>query len=380
MVNRAFRPRGRPWGRGADALVAGLVFVLVGLGSLRSLVGSRLEPWAVTAFGWSLIAVACGALCLSRRRPVAVAGVVLVAVISYYLVSSYDGPLLVALVVALYWVAAEGHLRAAVGLGSVTVIATGTGTLRGNEDVNGVALFMLTGWLVAVVAIGWLRYNNQAHALERERRAATEERLRIARELHDVVGHHLSLINVQSVAALRRLAKHPERGVAQAEEALEAAKDSSGEALRELRATLGVLRKAGEEAPTAPAAGLDRLGDLVASARVAGLDVRTRVTGEPAPLPTEVDLAAYRIVQESLTNVTRHARAGAVVIGVEYECGLVTVEVADDGRGSAEDTSGTGITGMRERARALGGDLAAGPREGGGFTVRARLPPENGAR
>jgi len=380
MVNRAFRPRGRPWGRGADASVAGLVFVLVGLGSVRSLVGARLEPWGVTAFGWALIAVACAALCFSRRRPVAVAGLVLVAVISYYLVSSYDGPLLLALVVALYWVAAEGHLRAAVGLGSATVIATGAGTLWGNEDVNGVALFMLTGWLVAVVAIGWLRYGNQAHALERERRAATEERLRIARELHDVVGHHLSLINVQSAAALRRLAKHPERGVARAEEALEAAKDSSGEALRELRATLGVLRKAGEEAPTAPAAGLDRLGDLVASARVAGLDVRTRVAGEPVPLPTQVDLAAYRIVQESLTNVTRHARAGGVVISVEHEHGLVTVEVADDGRGPAEDTSGTGITGMRERARALGGDLTAGPREGGGFTVRARLPHENGAR
>ncbi|WP_232835908.1 sensor histidine kinase [Actinocorallia populi] len=361
-------------------MVAALVFVLVGVGSLRSLIGPRHEAWVVTILCWVLLAAVCGALYFSRRRPVAVAFFVLAATICHYLVSAYDGPLLVAFIVALYWVAAEGHLWAAIGLASLAVILTGAGTLSGNEDVNGVALFMLVGWLVAVVAVGWVRYGHQAYALEREQRAATEERLRIARELHDVVGHHLSLINVQSAAALRRLTRYPERGTAQAEEALGAVKEASGEALRELRSTLGLLRRDGEEAPTAPAAGLDRIGDLVASARVAGLEVRTRVTGEPVPLPTEVDLAAYRIVQESLTNVTRHARAREVVISVEHAPGLVAVEVSDDGRGPAENTTGTGIMGMRERARALGGDLTAGPREGGGFTVRARFPHENGAR
>ncbi|MEO3786765.1 sensor histidine kinase [Actinocorallia sp. B10E7] len=378
MVNGVLRLRGRSWGRRADGMVAALVFVLVGLGSLRSLIGSGTESRAVAALGWFLITVVCGALCFIRRRPVAVAVFVLAATIGYYILG-IDGPLMGAFVVALYRVAAEGHLRAAVGLASTAVIGTGIGTLSGSEDVNGVALFMLAGWLVAVVATGWLRNSRQAYTLERERWAATEERLRIARELHDVVGHHLSLINVQSTAALRRLTRHPERGTAQAEEALEAVRESSGEALRELRATLGLLRRAGEDAPTAPVAGLERMGDLVASARVAGLDVRTRVSGEPAPLPTEVDLAAYRIIQESLTNVTRHAGAGEVVISVEYGPGLVTVEVADDGRGPAEYTSGNGITGMRERARALGGDLTAGPRAGGGFAVRAGLPHGNGA-
>ncbi|GAA0959019.1 sensor histidine kinase [Actinocorallia libanotica] len=371
---------GRSWGRGADGALAVLAFVLVGLGSLRSLVVVGRESWAVTALEWVLIGLVCGALYLSRRRPVPVALFTLVGAMCYYLLSSSDGPVLVVFVMALYWVAAGGRLRAAVGLTSLAVILVGSGTLLGNDDVNGVALFMLVGWLGAVVAIGWVHHSRQAYVLEREQRAATEERLRIARELHDVVGHHLSLINVQSTAALRRLTRHPERGAGQVEEALGAVKEASGEALRELRVTLGLLREAGEEPPTAPAAGLDRIEDLVAAARVAGLDVRTRVTGEPVSLPTEVDLAAYRIVQESLTNVTRHARAREVLISVEHGPGLVAVEVSDDGPGTAEHTSGTGIMGMRERARALGGDLTAGPREGGGFAVRARLPHENGAR
>ncbi|GAB2874167.1 sensor histidine kinase [Streptomyces deserti] len=410
MVLHAVARARLPRGRAADAALAGGLFVLVAVGSLRSLIGERAESWPVTALGWALMAAACGALYLRRRHPVAVAGSVLAATIAYYLVSVYDGPLMVAFVVALYAVAAEGRLRAAVVLAALTVLLTGTGTLLGNHDVNGVALFMLTGWLVGVVALGWVRHNRLALAREAEQRAASEERLRIARELHDVVGHHISLINVQSAAALRRLRKDPDGGPERAEQALGAIKEASREALRELRATLGVLRQADEAAPTAPTAGLDRLGELVESARLAGLQVHVHTDGDHRPLPAEVDLAAYRIVQESLTNVTRHAHATAVTVRTERGSHHVTVEITDNGRGPARPTgtlagsgitgsgitgsgvtgsgltgsgitrsgiTGSGITGMRERARALGGDLTVGPGPDGGFTVRARLPCRN---
>lgn len=357
--------------------------MLVAVGSLRSLIGEREESWSATALGWTLIAAACAALYFCRRRPVVVAAFVLAATAAYYLVSVYDGPLMVAFVVALYVVAAQGHLQAAIALAALTVIATGIGTLAGNHDVNGVAVFMLTGWLVGVVALGWVRHNRLALAREIEERAASEERLRIARELHDVVGHHLSLISVQSAAALRRLHKNPAKGAQSAEEALGAIKDTSREALRELRATLGVLRQVDETAPTAPAPGLDRLGELVASARLAGLDVRVQVSGEREQLPTEVDLAAYRIVQESLTNVNRHTRATAVTVGIHRGARQVTVEITDNGHGPAAadgGTPGSGIRGMRERAHALGGELTACPGPDGGFTVRGRIPYANGAR
>ncbi|NGO12071.1 sensor histidine kinase [Streptomyces sp. HC44] len=367
-----------PRGRGADAALASGVFLLVAVGSLRSLIGEREESWAVTSAGWVLIAAVCGALYFCRRHPVAVAAFVLACNAAYYLNSAYDGPLMVAFVVALYSVAAEGRLQSAIALAALSVIGTGLGTLAGNEDVNGVAVFMLTGWLVGVIALGWVRHSRQAYAREAEQRAASEERLRIARELHDVIGHHISLVNVQSAAALRRLQKDPVKGAERAGEALGAIKESSRQALRELRATLGVLRQADEAAPTAPTAGLDRMGELVEAARLAGLDVRTQTDGGRRPLPTEVDLAAYRIVQESLTNVTRHARATTVTVRVDRGPADVTVEITDDGQGPAPagGMPGSGISGMRERARALGGELTAGPAPGRGFTVRARLPYE----
>ncbi|MFI9170432.1 sensor histidine kinase [Streptomyces lincolnensis] len=370
-------PRGTryPRGHAADAALAAGVFVLVALGSMRSLVGGRTESWQAVAVDWTLLTAACGALYLCRRRPVAVASLVLALTIAYYLTSLHDGPLMLAFVVALYAVAAAGRLRAAVVLAALALALTGAGTLRGNHDVNGVALFMLAGWLVGVVALGWVRHNRLALAREAEQRAASEERLRIARELHDVVGHHISLINVQSAAALRRLRKDPAGGPERAEEALGAIKETSREALRELRATLGVLRQVDEAAPTAPAPGLDRLADLVESARLAGLDVRLQSTGD-RPLPAELDLAAYRIIQESLTNVTRHARATTVTVRTERGPRRFTVEITDDGRGPAATGGlpGSGITGMRERARALGGELTAGPGPDGGFTVRAGFP------
>ena len=163
----------------------------------------------------------------------------------------------------------------------------------------------------------------------------------------------------------------------QARSALTAIRGASKEALSELRSVLGILRQIDEEAPRAPTPGLDRLDGLVSRAEAAGLTVRTEVDGTPRPLPAGVDLAAYRIVQEALTNVTRHAGPATATVRIVYGDDSVTVEVDDDGRGPLSNSTsagGNGIPGMQERAAALGGALEAGPRPGGGFRVRARLP------
>ncbi|WP_026413926.1 sensor histidine kinase [Actinomadura oligospora] len=387
---------GWPRGRTADVVIAGGVLAVVSAGSAQSLYAPREEPWSVTAVGWVFILAVCGALVARRVHPVAVAAFSLAVTIVYYVMSAYDGPLLIAFILALYTVAEAGRPRVAAGLAVLAICLVGAGTMAGNGSINGIALFMLAGWLTAVVLVGWLRNTNAAHAREVEQRAATEERLRIARELHDVVGHHLSLISVQSAAALRRYGKNRRRGGELAEESLTAIRETSTEALRELRTMLGILRQDGEDAPTAPARGLDRVGELVDRARSAGLEVRADVSGPGRP-PTEVELAAFRIVQEALTNVVKHARANRVAVRVDRAPDAVTIEVTDDGRSTppgqgaggasgqgvsgapgrgAGGMSGSGIGGMRERARALGGELEAGPGPDGGFRVRARLPHE----
>ncbi|QGN48975.1 sensor histidine kinase [Micromonospora sp. WMMC415] len=334
-----------------------------------------------TAAEWlALLAVlaSAAALYLRRRRPVAVGVVALAAVVAYGALLHRPGPVMLVFVVALYTVVDEGHLAVAIGLGlaSVVAFAVADSYTRTADSANGATL-LHAGWLVAVI-VGVTRNRRaylaevQARVLAAEqskeaeaRRRATDERLRIARELHDVLGHHLSLINVQASAALHR--PDPTRS----EQALTAIKQTSKETLRELRTALGILRQEGE-APTAPAPGLTRLDELVTTAGRSGLEIRTELA-ETRPLPPEVDLAAYRIVQEALTNVTRHAGATAVVVRVRPDRDDVLVEVEDDGTG-APGPPGKGILGMGERARALGGSLTTGPGPGGGFQVRARLP------
>jgi len=215
-----------------------------------------------------------------------------------------------------------------------------------------------------------VRAGREAAARERGneiQRYVYEERLRIAREVHDVVGHGLAAIHLQAQVALHVLERQPEH----AELALAAISRSSQESLTELRAALTVV---GGAAGTGP--GLAGLDGLVARLAAAGLTVRVQLTGVPERLPAAVDLAAYRIVQEALTNVLRHAGTGlaqVTVCGSERE---VAVEVTDAGSGASIVDSGWGIAGMRSRARALGGQLQAGPRPGGGFRVYARLPVE----
>lgn len=338
-----------------------------------------------TAAEWAALPVvlaSSGALHARRRHPVPVGVVALAAVGAYGALLHRPGPIMLVFVVALYTVVDEGHLAVAIGLGlgSVVAFAVADGHDRSADTMNGATL-LHAGWLVAVI-VGVTRNRRaylaeaRARALaaeqrveEEARRRATEERLRIARELHDALGHHLSLITVQASAALHRPAP------ARSEQALTAIKQTSKETLRELRTTLGLLRQGGE-APTAP--GLDRLGDLVTTAGRSGLEIRTELA-ETRPLPPEVDLAAYRIVQEALTNVIKHAGARHAAVSVGRDGDRLTVEVVDDGSATAGSGDGFGLIGMRERAAAVGGRVEAGPVPGGGWRVRAQLPAGRGA-
>jgi signal transduction histidine kinase len=257
------------------------------------------------------------------------------------------------------------------------------------------------------------RAEHQRRQAEQARRQASEERVRIAQELHDVVAHNISLINVQAGVALHLMDSDGGQSPEQARTALTAIKQASKETLGELRSVLGILRaEPGEHAPLSPAAGLDQLDGLIAGATSAGLSVQTEATGDRVPLPPSADLAAYRIVQEALTNVIKHVGGAEVIVRLRYgETGL-HIEVTDDGTaptgtaptdgtvagpsgtggarggepgGEDEDTvgeggdiggegGGSGIPGMRERTRMLGGEFSAGPLPSGGFRVAAVLP------
>jgi signal transduction histidine kinase len=197
----------------------------------------------------------------------------------------------------------------------------------------------------------------------------------MARDLHDVIGHNISLINVQAGVGLDLMDTQPEATRA----ALGAIKTASKEALDELRAMLAALRNSAEDAPRAPTRGLARLDELVELTRAAGIAVVVQTIGERRALPAALDLAAYRIVQESLTNVARHAGPATATVRLAYRTDGLDIDVSDDGKaamgnGGRLPGTGSGIGGMRERAVALGGRLTAGPRDGGGFTVSAHLP------
>ena len=224
---------------------------------------------------------------------------------------------------------------------------------------------------------------DRAVALERAREgeaqaAVQEERARIARELHDVVAHDVSVMVVQAAAAKRIVEREPDR----AEEAIVSIEGTGREALAEMRRLLGVLRRGDEDLALAPQPSLSRVDALLARTRAAGLDVALERSGDDAPLPAGVDLAAYRVVQEALANVVRHAGAEHATVRLTYDPRAVVVEVVDDGRGAANGggKAGHGLVGLRERVDLYGGDFQAGPRAEGGFGVLARLPVAGGRR
>jgi signal transduction histidine kinase len=242
-------------------------------------------------------------------------------------------------------------------------------------------------WTAVAAAIGQAVRAKRAHQAmleERARRAeegreqearrrVQQERLRIARELHDAVGHHVALISVQAGAMGYLLDTDP----AKARESLAHIQQASEAALEELRLTVGLLRQPGDYEPVEPVGGLGRLDELIASFQATGLPVTCEVTGRARQLPDAVDLTAYRLIQESLTNTAKHAAGACASIQLAFRPGMLGLSVVDNGPppgdgGPGEE--GHGIIGMRERAAALGGWLTAGPHAAGGFLVRAELP------
>jgi signal transduction histidine kinase len=337
-----------------------------------------------------LLALAGAALVARRRFPVAVLAVALAASL---LAARYGDPLYLVLTAGFVNAVLAGRRVAAIASLVIGYLAAVwppwlIGTRHHATATS--ALALLCGLLVLLGAAELTRARSQrAAALRRSRqeqlqRQAGEERMRIARDLHDVVAHNISVINVQANTALHLMDRQPER----ARDALSTINEVSKQALVELRSVLGVLRGVDESAPRAPSPGLARLGELVESAAATGLTVGVEEDGPRVRLPANVDVAAYRIVQEALTNSARHSGSASATVRVRYGERDVVIEVADGGSGraggaqspAAANGAGRGIAGMTERARALGGTLNAGHRAGGGFLVLARLPLDGDAR
>ena len=324
----------------------------------------------------ALLVVPALATAARRRFPLTVLGLATAGLLVYQL-RGYPGvaPALTVMV-ALYTVVRSGRPWPA-GLAVAIVLVGGTVAERAGTDTPYVLQrwLLLIGWMVAACVAGELSRQRAVHlaaveqrAEETARRRADEERLRIARDLHDSLTHSISLIKVQAGVAVHLARKRGEP----VPEALLTIQEAGRDAMRELRATLEVLRA--EDDPAAE--GLDRVDRLVAGARKAGVPVTVTVTGRPCALPAPVDRAAYRIVQEALTNVTRHAGPAPAAVRLHYSDDALAVHIDDDGPGDgpAEPAPGVGLTGMRERVAALGGSLHAGHRDGGGFSVHATLP------
>ncbi|WP_221356013.1 sensor histidine kinase [Streptomyces beigongshangae] len=330
-----------------------------------------------TSVDLALIAAGSLALAAYRRAPRAVLAVT-TALLAAHVLHARPGPVSALPVLAAVHSAAQaGYRGAGAGAGAVFLGAFLMAGPVPQDSVERTAL--LAGWFLCAVVTGlagrnWQAYLRQTEqrALEAERtreeaalRRAGEERLRIARELHDSLTHSISIVKLQAGVAVHLARKRGE----EIPPALLAIQEAGGEAMRELRATLEVLRT--DEPTGTPAL-------LVERARAAGLAVDLTVTGHERPLRTTVDRAAYRIVQEALTNAARHAGPAKVTVRLDYGAEELTIRVDDDGSAepSRPPTEGIGLTGMRERVTALGGTLHAAPRAEGGFSVRAGLPLE----
>jgi signal transduction histidine kinase len=381
-IRQAANHRLRVWlGSRLDVVVTlslGVVQILGTFGAARG----QPEHEPLDALAIILLAAGPVALLARHRFPVSVYFFVLAATMAYSLIGYPRGPIFLSLLIAFFTVVITGHRLAAIlGLVAGYFGFLWLPFLLDLEPAPTLAASLgLAAWLLVILSAAEFVRVRRERALEsariheeEARRRASEERLRIARELHDALGHHISLINVQAGVALHVNEQLPK----QARSALDTIRQASKEALTELRSVLDILREGGEQAPRSPTPSLARLDNLVSRAAAAGLTVRTETVGEVRPLPFGVDVAAFRIVQEALTNVARHAGPATATVQITYGLRDVTVQVDDDGRASAQPAkpgSGKGIVGMRERVAALSGELEAGPRPGGGFRVRAWLP------
>jgi signal transduction histidine kinase len=360
-----------------------------GSGGPRHRPGAEVDWAPLNWFGYLLLAAGPVALLLRTLYPYAVLLVVLAITATYQLAGFGFGPVFLSLIVAFLTAAAVGSRWRTYPLpvlGWVLVVWL-VPLVRGEDPPPSAVSTGIAAWLIVLVAIAEgirqrravlvARRQRQAamarEAASEQERRATQARLSIARELHDVLAHSLSMINVQSSVALELLDEQPER----AGPALAAIKEASRQAISDVHSLVAALRtEAGE--PTAPTPGIADLDALVGAARAAGLTVTTAVHGEPRVLPAVIDVAAARIVQESLTNVVRHSTATTADVVVTYGATDLTVAIENGGRPINTDSSGgSGITGMRERARALGGEFSAQRRPGGGFAVRAAFPVES---
>jgi signal transduction histidine kinase len=322
-----------------------------------------------------------------RRAPRTVLLVTVIGMVGYSVRAAPDAIVAVPVLCAVYTVASAGHRLLAIT--AATTLAAGAvlsslARVEGDTVREAIQQAILpVGWFVAAVVGGEVSRHRRAYLQQVERRAAEaertreevalrraeQERLRIARELHDSLTHSISVINVHAGVAVHLARKRGE----QVPEALLAIQAASVDAARELRDTLHVLRD-GDREP--PACGLDQLPALVARTRDAGQPVTLTVAGQHGDLPDEVDRAAYRMVQEALNNVTRHAGPATASVTIDHSPRALTLRVDDDGSATtdAPPVPGVGLIGMRERVSALGGRLRAEPRADGGFTVRADIP------
>jgi signal transduction histidine kinase len=390
----------RPFGVLRNTAVVDAAFALLFTVAVV-LITSRLnvEPGEfrrLDALGYAAIVIAGGALAWRRRAPRTILAITVSAIIVYAVRGYTGGPVYLADVVAMYTVATTSTRREWLVAGGAAWAALVAATAVLGDNASGILHYLLYGsWLLAAGFFGDAARSRREYLqglearnrqlletqAEEARRQLAEERLRIARDVHDVVAHSLASINIQAGAGLHVADRHPEQAV----DALAAIKHASSDALRELRTTLDLLRTGGDDgtagsaapAPRAPQPSVRRLDALVARAEQAGLHVDVTVHGTPTLLPQAVDAAAYRIVQEALTNTMRHAGASRAWVSLAYSPADLAIEVCDDGRGGEKPVgraAGHGIAGMRERASELGGSVVAAARPEGGFRVRARLP------
>lgn len=354
-----------------------LVFALGALAQVELWVGAE---WASDRRELAPLALAMTAVLLLRLRRPLLTLVLLVAafqVDTVLLTSIGNDPmsLVIILLVGLYSAGAHTRGRAALAASLLVVVAVAIAMVEDENSLNvGGFLFFglfMGGPFLAGVVIRIRRERELVLVRERDekaRAAVAEERTRIARELHDVVAHAISVIVLQA-----RGARHAEG--AEREEAFDAIEATGAQALAEMRRLLHVLRSDDEEVALAPQPSLAHLELLVTQVRDAGLPVELRVEGERRELPPGVDVSAYRIVQEALTNALKHAGPASARVSVRFEPDALELEIADTGAGSANGAgAGQGLAGMRERVAVFGGELASGPRVGGGFAVTARLP------
>ena len=386
--------------RTRDALIAFAVCVFQ-LGAMSFAAREQSTGRDLDAVGVVLIVLGPLALVVRRRHPTWVLLGAVGSALLYTMLDYPRGPLYLAMIVALVTVFAAGLRRVAYAVlaGGYAGFVWITPWVKADSMPRpGVALG-IGAWLLVLAGIGEVVRLRRAYAAaeaqrarvqelglaEAERRRAADERLRIARELHDVLAHHISLMNVRASIGLELMDTSPE----QAREALAAVKYASREALGELRSVLDILKgdatdlSGPDGAPRSPTAGLAHLDDLVARTSAGGLVVRLRRDGAERALAAPVDLAAYRIVQEALTNTLRHAGASEAVVRVVYGADGLEISVRDNGRAAppgadpsrdAALSGGNGLHGMRQRAAALGGRCVAGPVPGRGFHVQAHLP------